>query len=75
MKRIGWVDIMKGIGIITVIIGHTYTPFGLNYIIYSFHMPLFFLISGYFWKERETGEILKRGLKNYIKPYLLTVLL
>ena len=52
-----YIDLIKGIAIITVIIGHLiqYTSVGNfnfyeNYIykfIYSFHMPLFMLISGY----------------------------
>lgn len=42
------IDIMKGIGILLVVIGHL--VYGTSYpfrLIFSFHMPLFFLISGY----------------------------
>ena len=46
-RRIDYVDIMKAIGIVLVVVGHS--P-GLNeyakITIYSFHMPLFFFISG-----------------------------
>ncbi len=46
-KQIEYIDIMKAIGIVLVVLGHS--P-GLNeYVkstIYSFHMPLFFFISG-----------------------------
>ena len=41
MKRIEWIDIARGIGIILVILGHI----GIGKIgkfIYSFHIPLFF---------------------------------
>lgn len=43
--RIEWIDMAKGLGMILVIAGHT---FALKYsgILYSFHMPLFFLLSG-----------------------------
>ncbi len=59
-KRLRALDIAKGIAIILVVIGHAVpdatTHMGiqseglaiLNRLIYSFHMPLFFLISGYF---------------------------
>jgi len=49
-------DELKGIGIILVIVGHIvqfiYEPLMYEYnilfrIIYSFHMPLFFVVSGY----------------------------
>lgn len=51
-NRIEWVDIAKGIGMILVIAGHT---FALEYSapIYTFHMPLFFLISGLFIRTNE----------------------
>lgn len=48
------VDIMKGIAILSVMIGHSYwCPTWLYTFIFSFHIPLFFLISGYFCKTRE----------------------
>lgn len=51
--RSNWVDSLKGMAIVLVVIGHLSTMFsglvfsGLNQYIYSFHMPLFFFISGY----------------------------
>ena len=57
MKRYNELDLMKGIGIILVYLGHSFNLKGLerlflfsyiHNIIYSFHMPLFFLISGFF---------------------------
>lgn len=48
-ERIAAIDIAKGIAILSVILAHT-LPFergGLREVIYSFHMPLFFIVSGY----------------------------
>ena len=39
-------DIMRGIGILLVVLGHAGFPF--SGWIYLFHMPLFFLLSGWF---------------------------
>lgn len=39
-----WIDIAKGIGIILVVIGHTIGSQRVNDIIYTFHMPLFFIL-------------------------------
>lgn len=39
-------DIAKGIGILLMVIGHTGCPNWLHNAIYSFHMPLFFILSG-----------------------------
>ncbi len=41
------IDIMLGFGIIMVVMGHRYQPENLFYPAYTFHMALFFFISGY----------------------------
>ena len=46
MNRLVWVDYLKTIGIIAVVFGHTRMPLSLVEWIYSFHMPLFFILSG-----------------------------
>lgn len=43
--RIEWVDIYKALAILLVVVGHTTGQF--NEWIYFFHVPAFFLISGY----------------------------
>lgn len=47
-QRLAAFDIAKGIGIILVILGHSPLPSPIGKYIYGFHMPLFFIISGYF---------------------------
>lgn len=49
-RRIVWVDVCKGIGIILVVLGHTGSPFVR--LIYSFHMLLFFIISGFLVSDK-----------------------
>lgn len=50
--RIQWIDIAKGITIIAMIIGHS-VPYGssIRNLIFSFHMPLFFILTGYTMRE------------------------
>ena len=49
MKRNAYADYLKGIGIVLVVMGHCWIiPSDLYKYIYSFHMPLFFMITGYF---------------------------
>lgn len=68
-KRIDYLDIVKGIGIILVIFGHLSMRSQLTRIIvYSFHMPLFFIISGYFDKEKPLHIVLKNNLFSLIFP-------
>lgn len=46
MERIKYIDIAKGIGILLVIIGHSFPESFIQRLCYCFHMPLFFFISG-----------------------------
>lgn len=60
-------DIMKGIGIIAMIIGHIW-PSG---IIYAFHMPLFFFVSGYFYKPMPNIKCVTSNFRSLIIRYYL----
>ncbi|MBR6201067.1 MAG: acyltransferase family protein [Spirochaetales bacterium] len=72
-NRIEWIDIAKGIGIICVIIGHM-GIYSVNRVVFSFHMPLFFIISGYVFHidNRSFTNTLKRNYNSLIKPYIAT---
>ena len=51
-NRILWIDISKAIAIIAMIIGHTF-PYGsaIRNLIFSFHMPLFFILTGFTMRD------------------------
>lgn len=71
-KRIEWVDIAKGIAIILVIIGHTVPVHSIPfYVIFSFHMPLFFLLAGYVFKTAETKQDLYKHLIKNLKHLII----
>ncbi len=66
-----------GGAILLVVIGHSGCPELLYNLIYSFHMPLFFIISGYLYnsdkwnKELGFQKIILNRCKSYIKPYFV----
>jgi fucose 4-O-acetylase-like acetyltransferase len=63
--RLDWVDALKGIGILAVIVGHVWSRGPVRDVIYTVHMPLFFILSGYtarFVPWRSFGPALLRGL-------------
>lgn len=67
-------DIAKGIGIFLMVIGHTSLPKFASTWIYSFHMPLFFLVSGVFFnpeKYREWYGFFVAKSKTLLIPYFL----
>src|SRR5687767_4607121 len=86
-RRIDWVDYAKGIGIVLVVFGHVWgglrqasvyiPPATFHFVdsfIYSFHMPLFFFLSGLFIERsasRETSTFITTKLRTIVYPYVL----
>ena len=81
-RREVWLDCLKGFGILLVVLGHVLSGYldaavypeawesfyTVRTLIYSFHMPLFFLISGFtfalaYWRE---GKLSRRSYWNQI---------
>lgn len=67
-KRILWVDIAKALTILSVPISHTIPlEWMLRSVIFSFHMPLFFILSGFTTRlATDWKTLLKRLKKNFI---------
>ncbi len=68
-KRIGWIDQLRGLSIFLVVYGHNFPIF--EKYIYTFHVPLFFIISGFFHPRTQDSNSLKKRFKNIIIPYFL----
>ena len=69
-KRITWVDMAKGYGIIAVFIGHLVQGGMLGNFVYSFHLPLFFFLSGYlFHANVDFLTFLKKKARSILVPY------
>ena len=69
-SRLDYMDLAKGIGILAVILGHVYKNTVFGTLLYSFHLPLFFLISGYFFHYiPDFWVFLGKKLRNYLIPY------
>lgn len=65
------IDIIRGIGIILMVLGHSHCPG--TYYIYLFHMALFFILSGYCYKTSHTDSfkgLLRYGFKKIIRFYV-----
>ncbi len=78
-KRIEYLDIARGIGILLVVLGHNdfaaLSPF-FHQVIYSFHIPLFFFLSGYFINTAVSFfDYSKKRFHAVLKPYWFTILL
>lgn len=74
-RRIDYLDMVKGIGIVLVVMGHSeYLNEQIRVVIASFHMPLFFIVSGMLLflnkeEERPMRVILKKKARGMLVPY------
>ena len=68
------VSIAKALGIILMVMGHAGCPGYLHDFIYLFHMPLFFFLSAYFFRDAKVvdsaGQYVVRKFKNLYWPYI-----
>lgn len=69
LERYDFIDLLKGIGIFLVVWGHTMEPRSVY--IYSFHMPLFFFVSGYLHRDKPAREYFPNRIKRLYLPYLI----
>ncbi len=78
---IPWVDTAKGIGVILTIIGHLWYYSNIptiTTIIYSFHVSMFFILSGYVFSRNEHesyGVFLKKKAERLLLPAFLIMLI
>src|SRR5579883_388022 len=74
--RILWIDVCKGLGIICVVLGHSLNGTVLQHLIYTFHMPLFFFLSGFLHRvQPDPGGYAKRKAIHLLIPYVSFMLL
>lgn len=72
-NRVNYFDIAKGIGMVCVILGHLSLS-AVNMVVFTFHMPLFFIISGYFLKKQDMKLLVRKKFRQLLIPYFLTCL-
>ena len=87
------IDLIKGLAIFTVVLGHciqygageiviqsqSYYDNYLFKLIYSFHMPVFMVVSGYLFsksvKKYSNRQLVEKGIRTLLIPIILWVLL
>lgn len=72
-ERTEWIDLARGWAIVLVVFAHTPIPAKLSSYIYSFHVPLFFIISGfllYNGLSKKPADFIKNKVLRLAVPYL-----
>lgn len=76
-NRVQYIDISRALAIFLVVLGHVLTDNMLRQSVYSFHMPLFFIISGMTIAVDKKRNIRSYGLflveraRSYLIPYFI----
>ena len=68
-KRVKFIDVAKGISILCIILGHLNEP-GINRVVFTFHVPIFYFITGYFLNgSTPLRPFLRRKAQTLLVPY------
>jgi len=73
-QRIEWLDVLKAYTIFLVFVGHKTDNVLLEQIIYSFHVPLFFWISGFAFNRSKYNNFfnfLNKKIRTLLVPYFV----
>lgn len=77
MERLVYIDILKGIAIILVVMGHMFVPYTdylqspVNQMIYSVHMPLFIFLSGLVFRLSQSKKVIRTTIIKRVLSLLL----
>lgn len=77
-KRIEWIDVVRAVGMFLIIMGHTLETFTFSTVgkvIFAVHVPVFFVLSGYLFKEKPWKVAIKGNFLNLFLPYFATVII
>lgn len=73
MARKKDIDIARGIAIICIVIGHMKMK-PIQHIVFTFHVPIFYIITGYFIKTKKIIPFIKKRARSLLVPYAATCL-
>lgn len=74
MKRLFWVDNAKAIGIFCILLSHQHLSFAIIVWLFSFHVPLFFLLSGLLFDPSRHAvfrDFAYRKFRTILVPYFI----
>ena len=70
-NRIDYIDIFRAFGIILMVMGHLHFGKIFDHFIHAFHMPMFFFVSGFLYKNNNISfwKFLCRKVRSFLIPY------
>lgn len=68
-RRIKWIDVSKALTLVLVVLGHTLRTGVVRNMVYSFHVPCFFFLSGIVADEELSAKNICKEAKRTLIPY------
>ncbi|WP_057743683.1 acyltransferase family protein [Liquorilactobacillus capillatus] len=78
MKRVEWIDVVRGLAMVMIVVGHSlygYTFSAFARTLFAVHVPVFFVLSGYLFTQKKWKVLFHKGKLNLLLPYMATCLL
>ncbi len=73
--RLRYIDVARGIAIISIILGHLGIN-GINRFVFTFHVPIFYFITGYYTKKQTNiSAYIKKKARTLLVPYAVASIL
>lgn len=71
-QRVDYIDVFRSLGIIAMVGGHIGFGGKFDHFIHAFHMPMFFFVSGFFYKNKNynIGEYIDKKARTLLIPYI-----
>ncbi|WP_190318913.1 acyltransferase family protein [Paucilactobacillus nenjiangensis] len=76
-NRVYWIDIARAIGMLLIIIGHSlgkYTLTPIGSVVFMVNVTIFFVLSGYLYKQKKFSKQAVNLCYNVLIPYIITAI-
>lgn len=78
LKRDNYIDVIKGVGIFSVVIGHAFNTRNfysdgaemIRRFVYLYHLPIFFFCAGCFYRFRKPEVFFLKLIRRYYLPFV-----
>lgn len=64
------IDLVRIVGVLAIVAGHIWFDEPFHALVFAWHVPVFFFISGWLWKPRPMRQELATRSRSLLKPYV-----
>ncbi|ADG75329.1 acyltransferase 3 [Cellulomonas flavigena DSM 20109] len=65
------IDLVRVVAVVAIVLGHVWSEGPFRTVVHLWHVPVFFLLSGYLWRSgRPLGDEVRRRARTLLVPYV-----